>query len=68
MAPEAVLVIPFLFTNNAGTTLIRLNIAMPYVCGSSMLVIVIARGQGFMAVNRPESKGVARGLGRFTLP
>ena len=34
----------------------------------SELVIVIARGQGFMAVNRPESEGAARGQGRFTLP
>ena len=31
-------------------------------------VIVIARGQGFMAVNRPESEGVARGQGQFTSP
>jgi hypothetical protein len=31
-----------------------------------MYVTVIARGQGFMAVNRPESEGVARGQGRFT--
>ena len=29
-------------------------------------VIVIARGQGFMAVNQPESEGEARGQGRFT--
>ena len=27
---------------------------------------VIARGQGFMAVNRLESEGVAQGQGRFT--
>ena len=33
-----------------------------------ILVIVIARGQEFMAVNRPESEGIARGQGRFTLP
>ena len=33
-----------------------------------LFVIVIVRGQGFMAVNRPESEGVARGQGRFTLP
>ena len=31
-------------------------------------VIVIARGQGFMAVNRSESEGKARGQGQFTLP
>ena len=31
-------------------------------------IIVIAWGQGFMAVNQPESEGVARGQGRFTLP
>ena len=31
-------------------------------------VIVIAWGQGFMAVNRPKSEGVARGQGWFTLP
>ena len=31
-------------------------------------VIVIARSQGFMAVNRPESEGAARGQGQFTLP
>ena len=31
-------------------------------------VIVIAQDQGFMAVNQPESKGAARGQGRFTLP
>ena len=31
-------------------------------------VIVIARGQEFMAVNRPESEGEARGQGQFTLP
>ena len=35
---------------------------------SYMYVIVIARDQGFMAVNRPESEGAARGQGRFTLP
>ena len=36
--------------------------------GSEFHVIVIARGQGFMAVNRPEYEGVARGRGRFTSP
>ena len=35
-----------------------------YIC---LHVIVIARGQGFMAVNRSESEGEARGQGRFTL-
>ena len=31
-------------------------------------VIVIAHGQGFMAVNRHESEGIARGQGQFTSP
>ena len=35
---------------------------------TGVLVVVIARGQGLMAVNRPESEGVARVQGRFTLP
>ena len=31
-------------------------------------VIVITQGQGFIAVNRPESEGIARGQGQFALP
>ena len=38
-----------------------------YTCACKY-VIVIAQSQGFMAVNRPESEGVARGQGQFTSP
>ena len=31
-------------------------------------IIVIARGQGFMAINRPESEGEARGQWQFMIP
>ena len=32
-----------------------------------MLYIAIAQGEEFMAVNQPESEGVARGQGQLTL-
>ena len=38
------------------------------VKSSGQYVIVIAWGQGFMAVNQPSPEGAARGRGWFTLP
>ena len=39
-----------------------------YLPCAIIYVIVIARGQGFMAVNRLESEGVSQGQGWFTSP
>ena len=43
------------------TILDDIDLDVTYPSEGTKFVIVIARGQGFMAVNRPESEGVARG-------
>ena len=55
-------------TGREGTVYVAYSAAGTYKPRFVVYVIVIAWGQGFMAVNQPSPEGAARGRGWFTLP